>query len=165
MSDLAGKVVPVFMVLVLIGGGAYLYVSNQQATENAEAVDATVVSSEVYDADPGDAPNDRENDEYRASVEYRYTYAGGTYTSENLCPGAGSGCAPTGNTPDEAEQFVSNYPEGETVTAYVQPDDPSQAYLVDSGGSPLLYLGMVGAGLVVGGLLIRKHLLGGDAAA
>lgn len=155
MSDTVQWLAPLVIGVVLIAGGAFLYVSNQEATENSVAVDAVVLSSEVYDDEPGDPPGDRENDDYRASIEYRYTYDGETYTSSNLCPGAGQGCAPSGDTPDEAEEFVAQYPDDETVTAYVQPDDPSRAYLVE-GGSPMLYVGLAGVGVLVIVLGIRN---------
>lgn len=157
MSDLANRVVPVVLGVLLIVAGGYLYVSERQATANAEPVDATVLSTEVYDAEPGDAPNDRTDDDYRASVEYQYAYDGQTYTSETLCPGAGQGCAPKGKTPRKAEKFLEGYPEGETVTAYVRSDDPSKSYLV-AGGSSVEYLGLAGVGVVVTVLAGRRLL-------
>ncbi|MFC3957308.1 DUF3592 domain-containing protein [Halovivax cerinus] len=148
MSDTLDTLVPVVFGILLIVAGAALFVSDQQATWGAESVEATVLTSEVYDAEPGDAPNDRTDDEYRPRVEYEYSYGGQVYTSDTLCPGAGSGCVPEGNTPEPATHFLENYAEGETVTAYVQPDDPSTAYLVED-GAPLQYLGLSAVGLVV----------------
>jgi hypothetical protein len=59
----------------------------------------------------------------------------------------------------ELANHVVDDPEEETVTAYVQPSDPSTAYLVE-GGAPLPYLGLAGAGIVVTILGGRKLLTG-----
>ncbi|ELZ13705.1 hypothetical protein C479_02631 [Halovivax asiaticus JCM 14624] len=157
MGDTLNAVVPVVFGFLLIVAGAALFVSEQRASGSAEPVDATVLTSEVYDAEPGDAPNDKTDDEYRPLVEYEYAYEGETYTSEDLCPGTGEGCVPEGNTPDAAEAFLEDYSEGETVTAYVQPDDPDISYLVD-GGLPLEYLALAGVGAVVS-ILAGRNLL------
>ena len=118
-----------------------------QATQNAEEVDATVLSSDLVDnRDLGD--DDDGSDRFTVRVEYRYTHDGQTYTSENFCPGAGSGCKPSSDFRTDMEEFLADYPEGETVTAYVPPGDPSNAYLIDTGPSPA-YLGVAAFGVLL----------------
>lgn len=52
-----------------------------------------------------------------------------------------------------AEDFVADYQAGDTVTAYYDPDHPSQAYLVKNRTlMPLIVLG-VGVFTVLGGVL------------
>lgn len=145
-GGLSHPIVPVLVGLVLIVGGGYLYYSGMQATANAEEVDATVVDSAVVDnTDPTDS---NEPAEFTVRIEYEYTYEGETYTSENLCPGAGSGCEPSSDFRTDMQEYLEEYPEGETVTAYVPPSDPAGAYLIDTGPSPI-YLGIAAVGLLL----------------
>ncbi len=159
MGDTLDLVVPLVLGALFATAGGFLYVSEQQTTGTVVAVDAVVVSSEVVNDRPQEGVGPR-SDDYRASVEYRYTYDGETYTSTNLCPGAGSACAPSGPDRGPVEEFVAQYPEGESVTVSVPRDAPSEAYLADGGSSSLLYLGLSGFGLVVV-LLGLRNVLGG----
>jgi hypothetical protein len=145
-AELSHPIVPVLVGVLLVVGGGYLYYSGMQASANAEPVDATVVSSHVVDN--RNAGSDTGKD-YTVAVEYRYAYEGETYTSENLCPGVGSSCAPSSDFRTDMQDAVNDYPEGGTVTAYVPPSNPSGAYLIRTGPS-LIYLGVAG----VGGLLV-----------
>lgn len=147
--------VPVLLGVLLVVGGGYLYYSGLQTTANAEPVDATVVSSSVVD-NRNSGGNDA--DDFGIAVEYRYTYDGETYTSENLCPGSGSACAPSSDFRTEMRDALEDYPEGGTVTAYVPPSNPSNAYLVRTGPS-LAYLGVSGIGVLLVGLGMRRVLV------
>jgi len=64
--------------------------------------------------------------EYRPNIRYRYSFDGKTYTSDNVYP---TGGRKFGNAVG-AENFVDQYPEGETVTAHVNPSNPDRAFLV-----------------------------------
>lgn len=145
VGNVAHPVVPILIGLVVVAGGGYFYYSGVQATANAEEVDATVLTSTVVDN--GDTAGE-DAEEFSVKVEYRFTYGGETYTSEQLCPGAGSACEPSGDFRTEMREFLEDYPEGGTVTAYVPPSDPEGAFLIDSGPSSV-YLGVAGAGLLL----------------
>lgn len=106
--------------LACIAGGGFLTYDALEATVSAEEVEATVLESDVGRVDATER-------EYRAHVTYEYSYEGETYTSENIY--AGTGDSDRFSTRGTAESFVQQYPEGETVTAYVDPDEPSRAYL------------------------------------
>lgn len=154
MREAIDRIAPVLLGVLVVAAGGYLYVSEQDATEGAEEVEAVVVSAEVVNDVP---QGDVEEDDFHPRIEYRYTYDGESYTSRNICPGAGSACAPSGPDRGEVEDFVDRYPDGEAVTVYVPPSDPEGAYLVE-GGSSMLYLGLLGVGLVVIVLGVRKAL-------
>jgi hypothetical protein len=130
-----------------IAGGVYLTSDAYAATLSAEEVDAVVLESSVG-AVSGD---DRE---FRVHVTYEYTYDGETHTSDNIYAGAGDNdrFSVRGN----AESFLEDYQEGDTVTANVNPDDPSQAHL-ESGIRVTSLVGyavlvLVGLVAVAGGL-------------
>lgn len=158
MADVTGglSLVVKGLVVLLVGvgiaaGGGYLYQDARQATESAVEVEATVVSSEVVHTTVDGGGSAGSDDAYYPDVQYRYTYGGETYTSRNLCPGEGVGCDAAQNKQDrsEVEAFVSEYPEGETATVHVPPDEPANAYLVE-GSSPNVYLILAGFGGIVG---------------
>jgi hypothetical protein len=155
-SGISNPVVPLVIGLVVMAGGGYLYYSGMQATANAEEVEATVVSSSVVDND--DTAEDNPEG-FSVRVEYRYEYEGQTYTSTELCPGAGSACEPSSDFRTDMRDFLEDYPEGGTVTAYVPPSNPRGTFLIETGQSTI-YHGEAGIGLlrVLGG---ADHLRGG----
>lgn len=154
-ANFAHPIVPILLGLLLVAGGGYLYWSGMQATANAEEVDATVLSSSVVDTD--DTGSSQDANEYTVRVEYRYAYDGREYTTENLCPGAGTECEPSSDFRTDMQEFVEEYPEGETVTAYVPPSAPSNAYLVDTEPS-LIFPGIAAAGVLLSGLGVKRLL-------
>lgn len=157
LTDVASGLV-VGLVVLLVGGavaagGGYLYQDAKQATATAVEVDGTVVSSEVVHTTVDGGKAGGSQDAYYPRIQYRYTYEGETFSSTNLCPGAGSGCGPAQNKADrsEVEDFLAQYPEGGTATVHVPPDDPSGAYLVSaSSKSTSEYLILVGFGGLIG---------------
>lgn len=129
--------------LAVIAGGGYLYYSEMQATTDATDVEATVISSSVSEI----GSSTTSGSSYTVNIRYQYTYDGETYRSWSLCPGEGSGCAPTSNSQADMEEFLEDYPEGATVTVYVPRSDPSEAYLLRK-EAPLVYLGVSVFGLL-----------------
>ncbi len=141
--------------LLVTGSGIYLaYSTLSQQSGADQEVDATVLESGVQ-------VTGRYDDEYRVSVEYRYNFDGRTYTSTNVYPGL------SGRTFDErseVEAVIADYPEGATVTAYVDSGNPGESYLIPvDEGSTLLWSGLVVAlGVVVttlfGGSYLYRYL-------
>lgn len=128
----------------LIALGGYAFFDHYQKTSASQSVDATVISSEVdatYDAD--------QNRVYNPIVTYEYTYNGETYTSNSVYLRNKEV-----NSRSRAGGVVSDYSAGDETIAYVQPDNPDDAYLRDGGypwsgslfaipfGGVLLLLGM-----------------------
>lgn len=147
-SSLAGAFVFLLVGVAVTGGGWYLYEDARYATENAVEVDATVVSSEVTEEREDDDDDGDYDTVYSPRVQYRYTYEGETYTNGDICPGAGSGCgaAQDRETRQRAQEFLADYEEGETVTVYVLPNEPSRSYLVDRDSPSNTYFIMMGIG-------------------
>lgn len=138
--------------LVLMAAGGYASVEQDRQAATFQPTEATVVSSVVVDPEytaPEAAPDLDQPD-----ITYEYTVDGETYQSSSVFPGIdamGVGTPP-------AEDVVASHPEGATVTAYYDPDDPSRAFLVKTtypvGWSiPIafgLLLTVIGAGYLVG---------------
>jgi hypothetical protein len=136
----------VFGILVIIvagaaaaGFGGYMWMEQGERIDSYEEVDATVLSSAV-DVERRNDPDDGTDRTYYADITYEYTVDGETYESSNVMPGPGR----SSSGENRAENIVADYPEGETVTAYYDPDDPSNAFLVKN--RQLLFLGMAGFG-------------------
>lgn len=144
MSDLTSKLLPIVIGVVFAAAGGFLYTSHQQATSNAQDVEATILNSTVQNYN---TEADLEGD-YHPYIRYSFTYEGEEHTSENICAGSGDACYPTGRDRSEVQAFVDEYPEDETATAHVPQGDPDGAYL-EAGGSGPLYLGMAAVGLLL----------------
>lgn len=94
----------------------------QEDMRDVEEVDAVVLSSSVTQAQ-----NSEGQVTYTPAVTYRYTYEGTEYTSDSIFPGD---VDPVSDE-SRAREIVAQYPEGEEVTAYVNTEDPSTAFLID----------------------------------
>jgi hypothetical protein len=148
-------------VLVLVGsaaagGGWFLDTSVSDRIENAEPVDATVVSSGL------DEREGRYRDAVVMQVTYEYRYDGREYRSENVVGGAPD----TMNLEADAEAVIAEYDAGETVTAWVPPGAPNRAFLEPAADphSKLGRAGMLGGAALVGAALLRTLLDGNGAA-
>lgn len=128
--------------LLLIGAGVYLAYSTYSHQSNADtAVTATVLESGVEAAGHPDYV-------YRLSVRYAYRYGGDRYTSTNVYPGASD---KQFDDEESAREVAETYAEGDTVTAYVNPERPGESYLIeaDTGGTVLGSVVLVLLGLLV----------------
>ncbi|MFC7133197.1 MULTISPECIES: DUF3592 domain-containing protein [Salinibaculum] len=139
--DLRNLVLGLLVGLAFTGVGGFMIFTHYQATMHSTPVDGVVVESSVVDYNNGQSSGSSPD------IEYRYTYKGTTYTSSKLCPGEyNNGCYGP-DTEKVAQSVVDRYPEGSTATVHVDPDDPSNAYLLDA-DFPVVYLVPVGFGLL-----------------
>jgi hypothetical protein len=90
--------------------------------ELAIEVPATIISSAVQETSSGNEPSGRKQS-YWPEVEFSYEYGGETRTSKKVWPVAESG------REAEVREVVDRYPPAAKVTAFVDPDDPSTAFL------------------------------------
>lgn len=153
--SLARGVVVLLVGVALMAGGWHLHQDAQQATETAIQTEGTVISSAVARDEVED--DDGPDVQYYPKIEYRYTFEGETYTSTSICPGTAEGCEASNYKDDRTrvEEFVSQYPEGETTTVYVLPDQPSRSFLVKTDSGSIAYFILMGIGALasLGGLL------------
>jgi hypothetical protein len=137
---LRGGVAFLVLGLLFFGGGAYSMYPQLYDVNNAEPVNAEVVSSAV-DSDRPPGENDRR---HYVRITYAFEYEGDVYTSTRVFPGD------RGNETSQstAESLQEEYSAGESVTAYVVDGDPERAFLVNSGPPYAHYL-IPGFGAVV----------------
>lgn len=139
-----------FMFVVAAGfvlGGGYLWVAQSGPIDNYEPVEATVISSDIDSTTEGGTQPD---------ITYEYTVDGRTYTSSNVFPGPGD------HSGGSAHRIVDEHPEGKQVTAYYNPEDPSEAFLIEDRSVliPAMMIGIGGLVAVVAGWTIRERFRG-----
>ncbi|KOX93865.1 hypothetical protein AMS69_08070 [Haloarcula rubripromontorii] len=135
-ETLRGAVLLVLVGLLMTGYGAYDYAQQSSALTNAVEVDAELVEKGVETSSGGR----RSGVSHRPTVRYTYEYDGTAYTSTNVFP---ANIAPTYDTEDAARSVLDGYETGATVTVYVPPGDPDDAYLKhQESNAPLLAVGI-----------------------
>lgn len=142
-----------FLLLVgsaMVYGGWTLHQEAQQATADAVETDGTVLSTSIDEIEVANEEGGGTHTEYAPEVRYRYSFEGETFTSTSICPGSAEVCAAAEHGDrDDAESFLSRYPENETVTVYVVPDDPTTSFLVDTESGSLFRYMLMGLGALI----------------
>ncbi|WP_049928688.1 DUF3592 domain-containing protein [Halopiger goleimassiliensis] len=127
----------VLLVLVLSFGLLFAnsYVGYVQTMDSAVAVEGTVVGSD-YSSSTLSVPSgqdgtgyvgtDRNGAPYFVTVEYQYEYDGERFTSNTLWPRGSSNAV---LTQESALQRVTQYDPGDSVTVFVDPEEPSDSYI------------------------------------
>jgi hypothetical protein len=141
--------VVVGLVAIVIGGAfgavAWTHIAPfQDDRANAQTVDAVVLEVSITEG-----RNAEGQLTYAPNVTYRYEYQGRSYTSHSIFPGDIN----TVSERSRAENIAASYESGEAVTAYVNKDDPTSAFLLDR-PTPLWYwLGpLIGVGMILYGV-------------
>lgn len=143
-------------LLLLVGVGLLWlgysdYATQEDRLENAIEVEAEILETEVDRRSSGSSSSSS----YYPQVEFAYTYEGTTYTSSNIhATDAESGHS----SRSSAESVLEAYPEGETVTAYVDPDEPGEAFLErERSNAPYGFAAVGALALLVGLYLFVKR--------
>ena len=136
-------------ILVVIAGiglaiyGGYSLMQQDSAIQNAEQINVTIESTGV------ETVSQRRGVEYKPTASFSYTYNGDSYNSDNVYP---SGIAQEFNSEEDASQVIEDYNTGETVTGYISPGSPGNAFLVDeSSNTPYLMI-LIGIAMAVIGI-------------
>jgi len=110
--------------LTLVGYGAVGYVQASTALSDTVEVDAQITETNIEEvtAFRGDTM-------YAPAATFEYRYQGATYTSDHVFP---AGTTERYRSRETAESLLAEFPAGETVTAYVSPGEPGEAFLRDA---------------------------------
>lgn len=141
-----GWILAIIIGLALMGFGGYMYIEHQsQAQGDFEPTEATILTSVVEEQ--GSAAQD--DIHYVPKITYEYTVDGATYQSSNIFPGEGFD-----QTTATAQSIVNDHPGGAVVTAYYNPDSPSESFLIKSDPPWIRILGLIAVGglFTVGGI-------------
>jgi hypothetical protein len=140
-------IVAVLLGLGAVGYGGLDYIHQSDAVEDAVEINTTVTDTEIRKSVGRGLA-------YRVTVEHTYQYRGTEYTSERVFPGATS---PVYTQRGDAENVAERYEPNTTVTAYVDPDSPGQAFLERQ--TTMAPFGYVGLGGIVA-ILTMLHAVG-----
>lgn len=149
-QQLVGRLSPLlFLVggLIFAGTGAFIYLDEKQAIEVSRPTEAEIIASRVVVEESDDEIS------YYPDITYRYEHEGQHYESSNLTPGFGN----TSRSQSWAETLVEEHPPGAVVTAYVNPGEPTEAFLLQESSWVVCFIAMgVGAILIV--LAVRQGI-------
>ncbi|XGI83022.1 DUF3592 domain-containing protein [Halorutilales archaeon Cl-col2-1] len=142
----SGRLQTVLLLLLgiaSVGYGAYSYNVQSSALDSGVEVEATLNSTSVEEV------SQRRGVGYVPRATLTYRYDGKEYSSSNVYPGE---LPREFDTEDAAESVLDGYDTGDTVTAYVPPESPDDAYIKhESSNKPFLIIG-IGVLFVVGGV-------------
>jgi hypothetical protein len=126
--------------LILLGLGGYVLYTQYTAIQTAETVNATIESA-TLEAKAGS--------KFAPAVTYSYEYEGEQYRNDVLYPGI----VTQETSGDRAFEISHEYEQGDRITAYVDPEDPAEAFLIDKFASRMI-LGFIGGGVFITGLAV-----------
>jgi len=122
-----------FLAALAVGGGLLWYSANSKKKAGASlawpSAPGTVTVSDVRQSSSTDEDG-HVTVSYYPRVEYEYTVDGQAYTSKQAAFGGVRGYG----SPDRARQDLAKYPAGAAVTAYYNPEKPSEAVLERAAG-------------------------------
>ncbi|SDY23136.1 DUF3592 domain-containing protein [Halobellus clavatus] len=138
-ETLAGALLYVMIGLAIASYGGYDYVQQTEAVRDSVQVNATVTELSI-ETDSGTSSNP--GIEYDPTVEFEYRYNGTQYTGTKLYP---ADIEQNYETRSGAESAIEGYEQGAETTAYVEPDEPSDAFLKNkTSNAPLIAIGIGG---------------------
>lgn len=139
------KISVVVFLLLLLGAGLWAvgttysnYTTAQTNIEQSEPVEATVTDTRVETKQVH--TDDGSILQYHPTVSYTYSYEGVSFASESLYPGSD----PVRDQERNARNVIAEFEKGDEVTAYVNTNDPSEAYLIEeySAWQDYVWMGM-----------------------
>ncbi|WP_434523161.1 DUF3592 domain-containing protein [Halorubrum sp. AS12] len=136
-----GTIIIVLVCLAGITFGGYDYVQQSEAVDDAVTVEATIEEASVSQSES------RGSSDYYVQIEFTYQFQGTQYTGDQLFPGS---ISQSYDTRSDAQSAIEPYEAGETVTAYVDPDNPSEGFLErQTVTSPFEFIAIGGLGLLL----------------
>ena len=145
----AMSVVVLLVGLIIVGLGGHAYLTDSARLDGSVAVTAEVTGVGVEQVE-----GSRGRDAYVPVVRFQYRFQGASYTSEKLYPGRSQ---PQYKDRATARERVSAYTVGESVTAYVDPGAPGEAFLQDRRSGQSAGAVLVGAIVsLIGGVGLRQ---------
>lgn len=143
----------VLIALAFLAGGIGVGVLgwNMYQTQQADVQQAVEVEGTVEGTDIDRNDRTEGTDSYEPVVSYTYSFEGQQYSAESVYPGAEKQFS----FRDEAREVTDQYSSGQTVTVYVNEEDPSRAFLINETSTfkPLFAMGIGGLFALIGALL------------
>jgi hypothetical protein len=139
-----------WIALIIFGGGGLVllyvgvtqYFLQRRLLANAVTIEARIIKSEVHKSVSSDTDTrllrDNSTVSYRPDVQFRYIFRGTPYESDLLRPTI---IVHSYASQDSVVQELAPFPVGATVPAYVDPENPDKAFLLqESGAGPVVFI-------------------------
>jgi hypothetical protein len=129
-----GRVLISLFLLIFVGAGLFICVTgvrswrSEQRAREWPSAPCTITRSFVRPRGKSGAP-------YEWRVEYRYDWAGRSYTSDQYAPVS----VPSSYNYADAERLLIQHPRGARSTCWVNPSDPAKAVLAQGTASMALW--------------------------
>ena len=121
-SVLSGLMGLVPLLVLVLGIASTL--GKHRALRTFVPVEAVVVSAQII------VWNNFDSTDYRPAIEYEYEVEGSIYRSTTIWSGTGVQSAYHFLRKTQVQDLLDQYPVGQTVPAFRDPGDPTQAFLI-----------------------------------
>jgi|AntDeeMetagen134_2_1112570.scaffolds.fasta_scaffold01269_11 hypothetical protein len=150
-DTLRGAVILLVIGLTATGFGAYDYIQQSDTVANSVEVNAEIIETGVVEAN---SPGSSLGVDHKPTVRFTYNHEGTSYTGTNVFP---ADTSPDYDTRSEARSVIDGYETGDMVTAYVDSDEPDDAFLKNqTTNAPLLFAGIGMFFTILGGISTAK---------
>ena len=127
--------------VALAGYGFTQYQGQSQSIDNAVNITATVTETDVRTDS-----SRRGRIDYQAEIRFNYSYEGENQSSGYIYP---LDSDKEFNTESSAEEYLEDYPSGQEVYAFVNPENPGEAFLNAERSNQPLILMLIGSLMAV----------------
>ena len=136
-ETLRGSIAFLLVALCITGYGAFDYVQQTESVRDSVEIEATITDVGVESVSGSSSST---SVSYEPRVRFTYEYRGESHTGTNLFP---ADIPPNYDTRSAAQAAVQEYETGQEITAYVDPDDPGNAFLKnETSSAPLIAVGI-----------------------
>lgn len=150
IDPIRGGLLLLVIGLAVVGYGLYDYTQQSDAVANAVEVEATITDTDIRTVSTSNGIG------YRPTVRFDYEFQGESYTSEGIYPAS---ISLNYDSRSQARSIIDDYQVDQTVTAYVDPESPSTAFLRDeTSNSPLVVVAIGVVFFLAGGSSLFKSL-------
>ena len=146
--------------LAMVGAGGNMVLNEQADVQRAVTAEGTVESTDTkYEGAVVSTADSPATGGYKPVVRYTYTYDGQEYTSDSVYPGPEKRF----NSEEVARSVATQVSPGQTVTVYVNQQNPSRAFLIEkkTNFQPFIYMGVGGLLALTGVYSVGVELFGG----
>jgi len=155
MNSTAGVVLATIFTVIGVALAGYGFTQYQGQTENID--NAVNITATVTETDVRTDSSRRGRIDYRAEIRFNYSYVGENQSSGYIYP---LDSDKEFNTESNAEEYLENYPSGQEVDAFVNPENPGEAFLnAERSNQPILLMLIGGLMAVLGSFKTVQRII------
>jgi hypothetical protein len=120
----AGCLALFFLAFLLMGGGLFFFMFVRPGFQMLQAKSWTPATARILSSTVSSSRDSDGDTTYGVDISYEYSYNGRVYQSDDY-----DALTMTSSGYEGKAAIVARYPVGAKTTCYVNPNDPTQAYL------------------------------------